>query len=596
MAVRVVPRFDPAAFADRGAVGLIVPGVGGTVTRAGALGALERGKVRHALLGGTPTGKILVLPSGRPGGRVTVYVALPPPGRTPNHTRYPVAFVGCRFHGVLTSTATRIPGLISIADIAPAIVSLRKGGCDASPLGYERTGEAPSRLRALDNRIRRVQGARGWALVAVLVTVGVLALVNRRGAVLACAGAVVASLVLSAFGVDAFWPLVLGVTGITVASALPVPRRFVPVLVGAFLVALLVVLAVDTQVNSLAVLGARPGGGGRFYGVTNQLETLLLAPVIAAAAAAGLASLVPIGVLALLAVGWSKAGADGGGIVVYAAALAVLALRLRDAQLTVRRFVLVGAGVIALTLALVGLDAAFGGSSHVTQAVGTGPGSLFGDLGRRLHLSYLSVTSSAGKEAEFGAGVAVLVAIAAFLRRGPTVDAMLIGLLVSFFVNDTPVDVAFLGALGCWTLVRWESVDSRAMRRSPVVLFASVLLVLTTAGCGNEGTVRALPGKVVGTFQTTISGKQLFASQGCTACHTFAPAGSKAKIGPDLDKLTQYAKQAKQPLDKFVQTSIVDPNAYIQKGFPKDVMPKTYKSLPTDQLKALVDFLTKKKS
>jgi cytochrome c551/c552 len=208
----------------------------------------------------------------------------------------------------------------------------------------------------------------------------------------------------------------------------------------------------------------------------------------------------------------------------------------------------------------------------------------------------LSATSSAGKEAEFGAGVAVLVAIAAFLRRGPTVDAMLIGLLVSFFVNDTPVDVAFLGALGCWTLVRWESVDSRAMRRSPVVLFASVLLVLTTAGCGNEGTVRALPGKVVGTFQTTISGKQLFASQGCTACHTFAPAGSKAKIGPDLDKLTQYAKQAKQPLDKFVQTSIVDPNAYIQKGFPKDVMPKTYKSLPTDQLKALVDFLTKKKS
>src|SRR5919201_6860016 len=227
----------------------------------------------------------------------------------------------------------------------------------------------------------------------------------------------------------------------------------------------------------------------------------MLAPVIAAAAAAGFASLVPIGALALVAVGWSKAGADGGGIVVYAAALAVLALRLRGAPLTARRVVLVAAGVVALTFALVGLDAAFGGSSHVTHAVGTGPGSLLGDLGRRLHLSYLSVTSSAGKGTEFGVGIAVLVAIAALLRTGPTVDAMLIALFVSFFVNDTPVDIAFLGALGCWTLVRWESVDSRAMRRSPVVLFASALLVLTAAGCGNEGTVHALPQTVVGKVQ-----------------------------------------------------------------------------------------------
>src|SRR5205823_4699745 len=195
-------------------------------------------------------------------------------------------------------------------------------------------------------------------------------------------------------------------------------------------------LLLDTQVNSLAVLGARPDGGGRFYGVTNQMETLLLAPVIAAAAAAGLGSFVPIGVLALVTVGWSKAGADGGGIVVYAAALAVLALRVRGAPLTLRRLVLVAVGVVALTLALVGLDAAFGGSSHVTHAVGTGPGSLLGDLGRRLHLSYLSVTDSWAKGLEFAAGVAALVAIAAFFRRGPAVDAMLVALAVSFLVND----------------------------------------------------------------------------------------------------------------------------------------------------------------
>jgi cytochrome c551/c552 len=258
--------------------------------------------------------------------------------------------------------------------------------------------------------------------------------------------------------------------------------------------------------------------------------------------------------------------------------------------------VLVGAGVVALTVALVGIDAAFGGSSHVTHAVGTGPGSLLGDLGRRLHLSYLSVTDSSWTGLEFGVGIAALVAIAAFLRRGLTVDAMLIGLVASFFVNDTPVDVAFLGALGCWTLVRWESVDSRAMRRrrrNPVVLFGAAVLVLAVAGCGNEGTVRALPVTVVGTVKQEAPGKAVFLAKGCNACHTYTPAGSTGTIGPDLDKLPQYAKKAKQPLAKFVRESIVSPNAYIEKGFLKNVMPKTYATLPPADLTALVDFLTK---
>ena len=230
----------------------------------------------------------------------------------------------------------------------------------------------------------------------------------------------------------------------------------------------------------------------------------------------------------------------------------------------------------------------------VTHAVGTGPGSLLGDLGRRLHLSYLSVTDSWAKGLEFGAGVAALVAIAAFFRRGPTVDAMLAGLVVSFLVNDTPVDVAFLGALGCWTLVRWEAVDSRAMRRrsGPVVLFASSLLLLTLAGCGSEGVVRATPVTVVGTLKQEAPGKGVFLAQGCNACHTYTPAAAKGILGPDLDKLAQYAKQAKQPLAKFARESIVNPGAYIQKPY-KNIMPKKYKSLPASDIQALVDFLTK---
>jgi len=51
------------------------------------------------------------------------------------------------------------------------------------------------------------------------------------------------------------------------------------------------------------------------------------------------------------------------------------------------------------------------------------------------------------------------------------------------------------------------------------------------------------------------------------------------------------AQQAKQPLESFVKTSIVDPNAYIQPGYPRNVMPETFKSLPKAQLDALVQYL-----
>ena len=87
------------------------------------------------------------------------------------------------------------------------------------------------------------------------------------------------------------------------------------------------------------------------------------------------------------------------------------------------------------------------------------------------------------------------------------------------------------------------------------------------------------------------SGKAVFANNGCNSCHTFKPAGSTAKIGPDLDNLKQEAQRAGQPLEQFIHQSIVDPNAYVEPHYPKNIMPTTFSSLPKGQLDALVKFL-----
>jgi mono/diheme cytochrome c family protein len=88
------------------------------------------------------------------------------------------------------------------------------------------------------------------------------------------------------------------------------------------------------------------------------------------------------------------------------------------------------------------------------------------------------------------------------------------------------------------------------------------------------------------TAASTAEGAQLFESQGCTGCHTLAAAGSTGTTGPVLDSALKG--ESKQ----FINTSIVDPNADIAKGFQPNVMPQTYgQQLTPEQLNALVEYL-----
>jgi mono/diheme cytochrome c family protein len=133
------------------------------------------------------------------------------------------------------------------------------------------------------------------------------------------------------------------------------------------------------------------------------------------------------------------------------------------------------------------------------------------------------------------------------------------------------------------------------------------MLAVVAVGCsktvpGGHKITTPTPVSVVGPLPkppsqagNPVAGKQLFVSQGCGACHTFTPAGTKGTVGPNLDNLPAYAKAANQgTLPEFINTSIVDPTAYVAPGYRNGIMPVTYgTSLKPQELNDLVAFLAK---
>jgi mono/diheme cytochrome c family protein len=135
------------------------------------------------------------------------------------------------------------------------------------------------------------------------------------------------------------------------------------------------------------------------------------------------------------------------------------------------------------------------------------------------------------------------------------------------------------------------------MRSRVLVLFALLGLL---AGCGPGTVVGPTAVTVVGSIPKTApikgdaaAGKKLFTSSGCGGCHTFKPAASTGKVGPDLDNLAADAKKANQgSLDQYVFTSIKNPSAYVAPGFQDGVMPNYGTQLKDKQIADLTAFLT----
>jgi len=472
VAVVVKPASAAVFRSPDAAHGLLVVGAGPTVSRRGSLASLVRGEMGLSIVrGGLPSGKPLIAIANRP-AHTTFYVVLPPPGRHHNVRRYPIAVMGRGYRGILTDTSTRLTGLISIADVARSAQALERGKTPA--IRAKLASDPLGQLARFDRRLAQAHDSRlGGMLVLVGLMLG-LSLVSlftrvrglARATLLVPSTCIAASVGLSAAGVATPWQATLGVgvaggLGALAGGILLPPRLPLALGLTALYTFLFIVMWTHPEWNALASIGPHPDGGGRFYGITNQVETLLLPPALVLGALAG--PLLPVVAIAVSGgVAASRVGADGGGLVVYLAGFLVLWLRLR--HLPARRAALATAAAAGAALLLVGIDAATGGSSHVTKAVGGGPGTLFGDLGHRLHVSAAGVAHTWNSALLFSLGVVGLAVLACLRPRRPLLDAYLVALVVSLLVNDTPTDVmgwGGLAAVGLWLFARSEETAGR---------------------------------------------------------------------------------------------------------------------------------------
>ena len=464
--VRVVPPFDPAEYADRAAVGLLVPGAGPTVTRESALAALLRGELEHDLLGGTTPGE--PLHRARRPGEPEILVSLPPPGRSENDRRYPIALLGergpahvrldaarrarlghRRGAGRLRAVAGGRPGRGAREARRPdrperPVAAAAHDRARRAPDRARRSSDPGSRCARCSSRSRRTSGSTRSSP-------------SRRVA------AVVAAARVSPAR----------------RSSRPTSSRWG-----------------STRRRSRSRRSAPPSPAASTGSTTCSRRCCSPPPWSARRCSGGRG--VGVAALAFVTIGGNRFGADGGGIVVLAAAYLVLWLRLRGRRPTLRLALGVAAGAVALAARslLARLEPrhrrdrgragrARGRPRRPDRALRAPHGGE-----RRRDRGGPRLARDPGRDRAACPADAVL-------------DAFLVGVAVSLLVNDTPSDVAGMGAAIAIALARHPPLEtalhSAPMRRAAALL-AVLALALGLAGCGGGEEVSPTPETVIGTL------------------------------------------------------------------------------------------------
>jgi hypothetical protein len=383
---------DLKALADRGAVGLLVPGAGAVTNRRYAIASLVRGLNVNPYLKTIPKSRPLLHvehASSIPTRGRAIILALPPSGPlASNERRYPIAVVGAHYHGLLTSRTTRIAGLVSIVDVAPTALGRANGVLHSTASAH-----SLDVLTRLDGRISANNRLKLPTLIIIAIALIILARVRPRLALPAILSGLVTSLVAGAAQVSSEVALVAMVVGGTFAGGWLIARvcaderrmlAAIVVVLGLHLVLLLL------RPEWVAITPLGPTQNARFWGIGNQLETLLLAPVVAGSALAaqryGPAGFAAFALLGLLLVTDNRLGSDGGGAAVFGVALAFTGAR--TLRLGLRGFatlLLVNATVV---LGVISLNLRVPGSDHLRSAFAHGVGGFVSVLVNRIPLAY----------------------------------------------------------------------------------------------------------------------------------------------------------------------------------------------------------------
>ncbi|HZD88453.1 MAG TPA: hypothetical protein VE088_10655 [Gaiellaceae bacterium] len=437
---------DLRHLAGRAAVGLLVPGVGALTDRHVALESLVRGQDVNPYLKRRPQQPALLqikyrteLPE-HPSGN-TIFVGLPPGGPLrSNETRYPIAIVGAGYRGLITSPTTRIRGLVSIVDVVPTALGYLRGR-----LGFAYTKNPVPQLRLLDGQISANDRLKLATLIILACTLVVLALVRPRAALPAVLAALAVNLVAGATHV-ANEPLLVAmmflgtiVGGLAIARVCTGDRRL--------LAAILSVLAVYTVLLALhpdwvAITPLGPTQNARFWGIGNQLETILVAPVVAGAAIAsrryGLIGFGAFALLALVLVTDNRLGSDGGGAVVFGVALAFVGARVL--RLGWRGFLTLLLLDGAVVTAIIQLNLRVPGPDHLRSAFSNGLPGLGRVIVNRIPLAYVPALRQWPLVLPLGLFLATVFAAvmrATEKRSRDLVLAASLALVVSLLVNDS---------------------------------------------------------------------------------------------------------------------------------------------------------------
>lgn len=445
--VRDLGLADLPQLASAGAVGLVVPNAGPRTSAADAFAGMVRGILYNTRLAWPRADVVLIhvqksrsIPLRGP----AIVVGMPPDARVANDRRYPIAVIGHDYRGLLRSSLTRVPGLVSIADVARTALQT------PHRLRAQKDAHAVRTLQRLESHIAVSRDSTMAASVLLLGLLVFFALFFPHGAPAALGAALAANLALGWVLAGSAGPRVALLGACTVAGGILGARLLrsgtrLGLALVAVVAAYAATMAVHPEALSLAPMG--PELTSRFFGVSNLLETFLLAPALIGAKLLadrfGWRAFAAVALLSLVTIAENQLGADGGGAIVIGVAFAVLAVGMSGAGW---RLVVPALGLAALTVfALLDLDAASNSPDHLRGALHGGVNGFAHVATNRVPLAYTRMVEQWWLLFPAVAALAIGVAVARSRRTSALGLAMLAALGASLLVNDSPGPVMIAG-------------------------------------------------------------------------------------------------------------------------------------------------------